>query len=210
MDTSTQLQTDTQSGGCSPISRGRAENIAHALSPDVRPRTSSRGATWRVHCPAHRDRHPSLDITDADGQVLLVDRAGCSQREVIAALRARGLWQQEAPARVSERTTLRQQIEAALLKGRPSGQVYDRALFNVRFRIAFLRAELREAAAEVRDRYQRVGEPLTPDGLTSELRFAVEVGGIGTAGFDEPTIESATERMATEFLAVEGVCNANG
>ncbi len=43
-------------------------------------------------CVAHRDRTPSLSISYAGGKVLVHCHAGCSQREVIAALRARGLW----------------------------------------------------------------------------------------------------------------------
>ncbi len=46
-----------------------------------------------AHCPAHDDREPSLAITDArDGKVLVRCHAGCGQRDVIAALRARGIW----------------------------------------------------------------------------------------------------------------------
>src|SRR5581483_12003674 len=51
------------------------------------------GATWMAHCPAHDDREPSLAITDTrDGKVLVRCHAGCDQRDVIAALRARGVW----------------------------------------------------------------------------------------------------------------------
>jgi putative DNA primase/helicase len=48
-------------------------------------------------CPAHNDREPSLSITDAkDGNVLVRCHAGCDQRDVIAALRMRGVWWTEA------------------------------------------------------------------------------------------------------------------
>ncbi len=51
------------------------------------------GAAWMACCPAHQDRDPSLAITDAkDGNVLVRCHAGCDQRDVIEALRARGLW----------------------------------------------------------------------------------------------------------------------
>lgn len=63
-----------------------ASDLAAALGG----RKTSRG--WRAPCPAHDDRHPSLDITETpDGRVLFICRAGCSQTEVIDALRARGL-----------------------------------------------------------------------------------------------------------------------
>jgi 5S rRNA maturation endonuclease (ribonuclease M5) len=50
-------------------------------------------------CPAHQDRDPSLAIREEAGKVLLHCHAGCAQRDVIAALRARGLWDSEPPAR---------------------------------------------------------------------------------------------------------------
>jgi putative DNA primase/helicase len=51
------------------------------------------GNGWLARCPAHDDRQPSLAIAEAkDGKLLVRCHAGCSQREVIAALRARGIW----------------------------------------------------------------------------------------------------------------------
>jgi putative DNA primase/helicase len=64
-----------------------AEKIAKALGG---PRA---GSAWAC-CPARDDREPSLAITDArDGKVLLRCHAGCDQQDVIAALRARGAWE---------------------------------------------------------------------------------------------------------------------
>jgi hypothetical protein len=52
------------------------------------------GAAWMARCPAHEDREPSLSIKDADGgKVLVRCHAGCDQQKVIAALKARGIWQ---------------------------------------------------------------------------------------------------------------------
>ena len=51
------------------------------------------GSQWMAHCPAHRDRTPSLSIRDTDdGRVLFHCFAGCSQLAVISALTSRGLW----------------------------------------------------------------------------------------------------------------------
>src|SRR5215207_1054730 len=51
------------------------------------------GTGWLARCPAHDDRQPSLAIAEAkDGKLLVRCHAGCGQREVIAALRARGIW----------------------------------------------------------------------------------------------------------------------
>jgi putative DNA primase/helicase len=64
-----------------------AETIAKALGG------SRAGATWMACCPAHDDRSPSLSISAAkDGKVLVRCHAGCNQRDVIAALVDRGLW----------------------------------------------------------------------------------------------------------------------
>src|SRR6266436_5508784 len=53
------------------------------------------GSSWMAKCPAHDDRNPSLSIREVDGKVLLHCHAGCTQRDVIDALKARGLWQPE-------------------------------------------------------------------------------------------------------------------
>ena len=65
-----------------------AETIAKALGGH------SAGATWMARCPAHEDRKPSLSISSGrDGKVLVHCHAGCDQRDVIATLRERGLWE---------------------------------------------------------------------------------------------------------------------
>ena len=46
-----------------------------------------------ARCPAHDDRSPSLSMRDGEaGSVLVKCHAGCDSRDVIAALRTRGLW----------------------------------------------------------------------------------------------------------------------
>ena len=65
-----------------------AETIAKALGGH------RAGATWMARCPAHEDRSPSLSISAGkDGKVLVRCHAGCMQRDLIAALQERGLWQ---------------------------------------------------------------------------------------------------------------------
>jgi len=64
-----------------------AETVAKALGG------RKAGSAWMARCPVHEDREPSLSIKDAsDGKVLVRCHAGCEQHRVIAALRARGLW----------------------------------------------------------------------------------------------------------------------
>jgi putative DNA primase/helicase len=77
-----------------------AEAIAKALGG------RKAGTAWIARCPAHDDRAPSLSIADArDGKVLVRCHAGCDQRDVIAALRARGAWDADArrPTRFSRK-----------------------------------------------------------------------------------------------------------
>ena len=48
---------------------------------------------WTARCPAHPDRNPSLSIsTGCNGRALVHCFAGCSQDQVIDALKGRGLW----------------------------------------------------------------------------------------------------------------------
>jgi putative DNA primase/helicase len=64
-----------------------AETIAKALGGH------RAGATWMARCPAHDDSIPSLAIsTGKHGKVLVRCHAGCDQRDVIAALSQRGVW----------------------------------------------------------------------------------------------------------------------
>ena len=66
----------------------KAEDLAKALGG------RKAGATWMARCPAHDDRTPSLSIGEGEGGTVLMHCfAGCHQRDVIAALRERGLWQ---------------------------------------------------------------------------------------------------------------------
>ena len=64
-----------------------AEAIAQALHG------RRAGSSWMARCPAHDDRAPSLSIAESsDGKVLVRCHAGCSQQDVVDALRARSLW----------------------------------------------------------------------------------------------------------------------
>ena len=52
------------------------------------------GHEWRCRCPVHGGR--SLSITEKEGRILLICRAGCPQGDVIKALREMGLWGNES------------------------------------------------------------------------------------------------------------------
>lgn len=53
-------------------------------------------------CPAHDDRNPSLSITDADDKILVHCFSGCSQDEVLNALRDQGMWAEASTRRVRD------------------------------------------------------------------------------------------------------------
>ena len=64
----------------------KAESMARALSG------KKVGKGWMACCPAHDDKHPSLSIRDSGDKVLVFCHAGCTQRDVITALREQGIW----------------------------------------------------------------------------------------------------------------------
>ena len=64
-------------------------------------------------CPTHNDRTPSLSIKDApNGKILVHCHAGCSQAEVIGALRNLGLWYEPSRQRIKyfKRQNLKEEI----------------------------------------------------------------------------------------------------
>jgi putative DNA primase/helicase len=65
----------------------RAEDIATAL------RGKRAGRQFACLCPAHDDHSPSLIVFDGKSSVQVRCMAGCSNEQVIAALRKRGIWQ---------------------------------------------------------------------------------------------------------------------
>ena len=68
------------------------DSLVHALE------ARRSGSTWMAKCPAHEDNNPSLSLREDGGKVLLHCHAGCAQRDVVDALKARGLWKVAAPA----------------------------------------------------------------------------------------------------------------
>lgn len=64
-----------------------AKTIIHALNGKWF------GDYGTAKCPAHKDRNPSLSISEKDGTLLVKCHAGCSQQAVIYALRQNGLWE---------------------------------------------------------------------------------------------------------------------
>lgn len=72
-----------------------AETIAKALSG------RKAGSGYVARCTVHDDHTPSLSLRDSDdGKVLVFCHAGCDQDEVIAHLKARGLWTQKGQRKI--------------------------------------------------------------------------------------------------------------
>jgi putative DNA primase/helicase len=63
---------------------------AAAIANQLQGRKS--GSDWIAKCPAHDDRNPSLSLRDVHGKILVHCHAGCEQRDVVKALKSRGLW----------------------------------------------------------------------------------------------------------------------
>jgi hypothetical protein len=96
-----------------------AAEIAHALHG------RNSGAGWMARCPAHDDRSPSLSIRERDGRLLVHCHAGCLQADVIAALRARGLWAESNLTPAEKRDFARQRAadQADMQNARPFADV---------------------------------------------------------------------------------------
>jgi putative DNA primase/helicase len=81
---------------------GEAERIVHALG----------GRNGMAPCPAHDDEKPSLSVTEKNGRLLVHCHAGCSQVQVIDALRRLGQWPEAKP---KKRLAQRSDIDEGLL-----------------------------------------------------------------------------------------------
>jgi hypothetical protein len=68
-----------------------AESLTLALGGTFR---GNRGV---AKCPSHREKTPSLSITEREGTLLVYCFGGCQQPALISALRARGLWPEREP-----------------------------------------------------------------------------------------------------------------
>lgn len=68
-------------------------NSERASARDI---TEALGGKWSgsngsARCPAHEDRHPSLSLKDGDRDLLLFCHTGCDFKDIVDALKARGL-----------------------------------------------------------------------------------------------------------------------
>lgn len=81
-----------------PESAPSAEQIVDALAchrEGCACVAAARKGQGLTHCPSHEDGSPSLNVTWGNGRVLVhCHSGGCTQREVLDALREKGLWPQ--------------------------------------------------------------------------------------------------------------------
>ncbi|MGR3782202.1 MAG: DUF7146 domain-containing protein [Albimonas sp.] len=147
---------------------GLTGNISQTLSAvtgDARAVTAALGGKWQgrngsCRCPAHRDRVPSLSVSDGrDGRLLLHCFAGCDFRDVLAALKDRGLIRAAGPA-----VELDPQAEAM----RAAAEARERAKRIAQARTAW--AEAGPLAGTLAERYLRGRAIRGP--LPHSLRFA--------------------------------------
>lgn len=68
--------------------------MATAAALAARIRAKKCGRYFMACCPAHHDRSPSLSISQGHSTILLKCFAGCEPADIIAAFRARGLWEE--------------------------------------------------------------------------------------------------------------------
>ncbi|CAB4144152.1 Archaeal primase DnaG/twinkle, TOPRIM domain [uncultured Caudovirales phage] len=77
---------------------------------------SKSGDNWSCRCPAHEDKRASLSIKEeSNGKLLVHCHAGCAQADVVAELKARGLW--NTPKTVAPPDPLPVQINLGQGKG---------------------------------------------------------------------------------------------
>jgi len=162
------------------------------------------GHRYLARCIAHKDKSPSLSITDgADGRVLVHCFAGCSQDAVIAALRQRGLWpERERPSWTIEqrRAWARRRSAAEDLAQRVSDWAHGKA--------TMLEAEKRQAseanyepALESAARALYLHETLTGAELIAAYRADVAAAAYEQAGREDREHAEQTTAVIVAVIA---------
>ncbi|HMP75790.1 MAG TPA: AAA family ATPase [Kiritimatiellia bacterium] len=167
-----------------------AADLAAALNAKRTP------SGWRALCPAHDDHAPSLDIAEGDGgRALVVCRAGCTQADVVGALKARGLWPQ------CERTA---PAARRIVKAYPYHDADGKLLFEV---VRF----------DPKDFRQRRPDPTAPDGWSWKLgdcqRVLYRLPEVRAAVANGETVfvvEGERDADALAALGLCSTCNAGG
>lgn len=72
-----------------------AESLANSLE------ARRVGSYYMARCPGHDDHNPSMSIREVGGKILVHCHAGCSQRDVVEALKHRGVWESSGQRELS-------------------------------------------------------------------------------------------------------------
>lgn len=194
-------------GRATPSARKSASISAAQIAEARGGRKTPRG--WSGFCPTptHRQsRRRHLDISEAaDGRPLFICRAGCSQAEVIAALRALGLWRETSG---SWRPSQPSFSWIDHVSGRPepvtspccseTRPCEHRLRFELEMQIAQQRGNLDDAIDEVREKYQRARHFLDACTLRAEIQFAIEFGAIVPAGLPENIVTDVLDCLLSK------------
>ena len=101
-------------------------------------------------CPAHDDRNPSFSVSDKNGKILVKCWAGCSQEEVIGALRGMGLWhtasrhQLDRRKRAKLKEHIRHHYQIILLGAASTTELLEADIAQMKESMAFLKGYAHE------------------------------------------------------------------
>ena len=97
-------------------------------------------------CPSHNDRNPSLAVSDVGGKILVKCFSGCTQAEVIGALRDLGLWHTASKYQIDRRKryelkgTFRHHQQMILLGAASTTELSEADIAQMKESMAFLKA----------------------------------------------------------------------
>jgi|GEM_PF-6427223 len=169
------------------LSHPTAAQIAFALD---KPRQVG-SDRYQACCPCHEDKSPSFSIEQSGDRVLFYCFGGCSQTDVIDALRTRGLWPEERKTADVKTLVDRNELLACCLAHE----------FNLKRGTATSTKHQR-----LYRQYQRVlCSPFTPDEIAEMHLFCllyqsdVRGGGTPTAGDDSTFMDYQRAVHLTEY-----------
>ncbi len=181
-----------------------AEDLAHELGRGRERRVGR--SSYRVPCVVHGGR--SLEISEKNGKTLFHCWAGCSQDEVLAALRSRGLWRPgSAPRRRSfnwAEHLLPPPVTPSCCFEVPHNCEHWQQ-FDTDIVLAELHKNLVEAADEIVNLYRIAGYALSAAELREEIELAVSLAGSAITPWNlDPTIVKAIMEIVVVEVGVNG------
>ncbi|MGA7239698.1 MAG: CHC2 zinc finger domain-containing protein [Bryobacteraceae bacterium] len=180
---------------------------AREIAAQLRGRKS--GAGFVAPCPSHEDKSPSLSLRDAeDGRVLVHCFGGCEQRDVIDALRGRGLWPErerrdwtpeDRQRWAAERRAIERDLPEARYWRRAAVDMAEEALVNLKAAL-FAPDEPQPDTAEIHRLTQQLAAWKRMDG--ADLIREYQKWQKRAPGFAWAMTEAAREREKSEAYAI--------